>query len=56
MRQYRLFEGLYDFELVLVSVSPQDHALVSHLTLRGTGFDSGQVFVRRFLETLRWSR
>ena len=56
VRQYRLFDGLYDFELVLVSVSREDYALISHVTLRGTGFESGQAFIRRFLEALRWSR
>jgi serine protease Do len=55
VRQYRLFDGLYDFELALVSVDHGEYALVSHVTLRGTGFDSGQAFIRRFLETMRWS-
>ena len=55
VRQYRLFDGLYDFELALVSVSHGEHALVSHVTLRGTGFESGQAFIRRFLEAMRWS-
>jgi serine protease Do len=55
VRQYRLFDGLYDFELVLVSVDHGEYALVSHVTLRGTGFDSGQAFIRRLLEAMRWS-
>jgi hypothetical protein len=55
VRQYRLFDGLYDFELALVSVSHGEHALVSHVTLRGTSFESGQAFIRRFLEAMRWS-
>jgi serine protease Do len=55
VRQYRLFDALYDFEVVLVSVSDADYSLVSHVTLRGTGFESGQAFIRRFLEGLRWT-
>jgi hypothetical protein len=30
-------------------------ALVSHLDLRGVGFEPGMVFVRRYLEAMRWT-
>ena len=55
VRQYRLFEGLYDFELMAVSVSHANHAIVSSLSLRGTGFEPGQDLLRRYLETLQWT-
>jgi len=55
VRQYRLFSGLYDIAVSLVSIHEPQLALVSHLDLRGVGFDPGMVFVRRYLEAMRWS-
>ena len=55
VRQYRLFSGLYDIAVSLVSIHEPRLALVSHLDLRGVGFDPGMVFVRRYLEAMRWT-
>jgi S1-C subfamily serine protease len=55
VRQYRLFPGLYDIGVSLVSIHEPRLALVSHLDLRGVGYESGMVFVRRYLEAMRWT-
>lgn len=55
VRQYRLFAGLYDIAVSLVSIHGPRAALVSHLDLRGVGFEPGMVFVRRYLEAMRWT-
>lgn len=53
-RQYRLFAGLYDIAVVITSINSTEHALVSHLDLRGVGFEPGMQFVRRYLGAMRW--
>jgi hypothetical protein len=55
VRQYRLFSGLYDIAVSLVSIHEPKLALVSDLDLHGVGFESGMVFVRRYLEAMRWT-
>ena len=55
VRQYRLFSGLYDIAVSLVSIHEPRVALVSHLDLHGVGFEPGMVFVRRYLEAMRWT-
>jgi S1-C subfamily serine protease len=55
VRQYRLFSGLYDIAASLVSIHEPRLALVSHLDLHGVGFEPGMVFVRRYLEAMRWT-
>lgn len=55
VRQYRLFSGLYDIAVSLVSIDKPRLALVSHLDLHGVGFEAGMVFARRYLEAMRWT-
>lgn len=55
VRQYRLFAGLYDIALTLVSINDPRKAVVSQLDLRGVGFEPGMQFVRRYLEAMRWT-
>ena len=54
VRQYRLFAGLYDFDVTVVGIDDAQQALVSRLTLQGVAFDSGQRVLQRFLEALQW--
>lgn len=54
-RQYRLFADLYDLAVVVVSISNSQQALVSQLDLRGVALEPGALFVRRYLETMRWT-
>ena len=55
VRQYRLFSGLYDIAVSLVQHRQPRLALVSQLDLHGVGFEPGMVFVRRYLEAMRWT-
>ena len=54
VRQYRLFAGLYDFDVTVVGIDDAQQALVSRLTLQGVAFDSGQRVLQRYLEALQW--
>ena len=40
VRQYRLFAGLYDYDVTVVGIDDEQQALVSRLTLKGVGFES----------------
>jgi hypothetical protein len=53
-RQYRLFAGLYDIAVTITSVHDTQRALVTHVDLRGVGFEPGMQFLRRFLGAMRW--
>jgi len=53
-RQYRLFAGLYDFDMTVVSIDDREQALVSRVALQGVAFDSGERVLQRFLEGLQW--
>jgi serine protease Do len=55
VRQYRLFAGLYDIALTVTSINSAQRAMVSQLDLNGVGFEPGSLFVRRFLEAMRWT-
>jgi serine protease Do len=54
VRQFRLYPGLYDFDVTVVSIDDTEQALVSRITLQGVAFESGQRVMQRFLETLQW--
>jgi hypothetical protein len=54
VRQYRLFAGLYDFDVTVVSIDDTSQALVSRLALQGVAFDSGERILKRYLEVLQW--
>jgi S1-C subfamily serine protease len=54
-RQYRLFTGLYDLAVTVISINSTETAVVSQLDLRGVGFEPGMQFVRRFLGAMQWN-
>lgn len=56
VRQYRLFAGLYDFELRLVSIDDPRRAIVSRLALQGFGFAPGMQVIERYLGAMQWTR
>ncbi len=54
VRQYRLFDGLYDFDVTVVSIDDAEQALVSRLALQGIAFESGRRIMERYLGGLQW--
>jgi hypothetical protein len=54
VRQYRLFPGLYDYDVTVVGVDDTSQALVSRLALQGVAFESGKRIMERYLGALRW--
>ena len=54
VRQYRLFAGLYDFDLTVVSIDDESQALVSRLALQGVSFDTGKSAMEHYLGALQW--
>ena len=55
MRQYRLFTGLYDFDVTVVGIDDAQQALVSRLALQGVAFDAGKRIMERYLGALQWT-
>jgi len=55
VRQYRLFAGLYDFDVTVVGIDNSSEALVSRLALVGVGFDTGRRIMERYLGALQWT-
>ncbi|MEX1993245.1 MAG: serine protease [Steroidobacteraceae bacterium] len=55
VRQYRLFTGLYDFDVTVVGIDDAQQALVSRLTLQGVAFESGKRTMERYLGALQWT-
>jgi serine protease Do len=54
VRQYRLFAGLYDFDVTVVGIDDTEQALVSRLALQGVAFESGERLLERYLGALQW--
>ncbi len=54
VRQYRLFSGLYDFDVTVVGIDDPTKALVSRLALQGVSFESGKKSLERYLGALQW--
>ncbi|MDH4258773.1 MAG: serine protease [Gammaproteobacteria bacterium] len=54
VRQYRLFAGLYDFDVTVVGIDNTQQALVSRLALQGVAFESGKRIMERYLGALQW--
>ena len=54
VRQYRLFSGLYDFDVTVVGIDDPAKALVSRLALQGVSFESGKKTMERYLGALQW--
>jgi S1-C subfamily serine protease len=54
VRQYRLFPGLYDYDVTVVGIDDTEHALVSRLALQGVAFETGERVLQRYLEALQW--
>jgi serine protease Do len=55
VRQYRLFAGLYDFDVTVVRIDDASQALVSTLALQGVAFESGRRTMERYLGALQWT-
>ncbi len=55
VRQYRLFTGLYDFDVTVVGIDDTSQALVSRLALQGVAFESGKRIMERYLGALQWT-
>ncbi len=55
VRQYRLFAGLYDFDVTVVGIDDKPAALVSRLALQGVGFEAGRRIMERYLGALQWT-
>lgn len=55
VRQYRLFAGLYDFDVTVVGIDDAQQALVSRLALQGVGFESGKRIMERYLGAFQWT-
>jgi S1-C subfamily serine protease len=55
VRQYRLFAGLYDFDVTVVGIDDTQQALVSRLTLQGVAFEFGKRTMERYLGALQWT-
>lgn len=55
VRQYRLFAGLYDFDVTVVGIDDTTQALVSRLALQGVGFEAGRRIMERYLGALQWT-
>lgn len=56
VRQYRLFAGLYDFDVTVVGIDDGQQALVSRLALQGVAFDFGKRSMERYLGALQWTQ
>jgi S1-C subfamily serine protease len=56
VRQYRLFAGLYDLDVTVVSIDDPSQALVSRLALQGVSFDIGRRTMERYLGDMQWTR
>ena len=54
VRQYRLFAGLYDFDITVVGIDDTSEALVSRLALQGVAFETGERMLERYLGALQW--
>ena len=55
VRQYRLFTGLYDFDVTVVGIDDAQQALVSRLAVQGVAFESGKRIMERYLGALQWT-
>ena len=55
VRQYRLFAGLYDFDVTVVGIDDTEQALVSRLSLQGVAFEAGTRIMERYLGALQWT-
>ena len=55
VRQYRLFAGLYDFDVTVVGLDDPGQVLVSRLALTGVAFDAGKRTMERYLGALQWT-
>ena len=55
VRQYRMFDNLYDIGVSVTSVGNGNSAVISHLSMRGVAFAQGMEFAHRYLEAMRWT-
>jgi hypothetical protein len=53
-RGYRMFEGLYDVSMVVVSLNREQQGFVSTVMLRGMDYATAMDFDTRFLSAIRW--
>lgn len=55
VRQYRMFAGVHDIAVTVVSLNDARRAVVSHLGLRGVSFPAGMAFVGAYLGAMQWN-
>jgi len=55
-RSYRMFDGLYDITLVVVSLNHPQQGFVSTVTLRGMDYAGAMDFAGRYLRAMRWTQ
>ncbi len=54
-RAYRLFEGLYDISVRVLSLNHSTRGFSSNLQLNGVDFDAGIKFVNRYVKAIKWT-
>lgn len=55
-RSYRMFDGLYDITLVVVSLNHPQQGFVSTVTLRGIDYGGAMDFAGSYLGAMRWTQ
>lgn len=55
-RSYRMYDGLYDVTLVVISLNHPEQGFVSSLTLRGMDYAGAMDFAGRYLQAMRWTQ
>ncbi len=55
-RSYRMYDGLYDITMVVVSLNHPEQGFVSSVTLRGMDYAGAMDFASRYLRAMRWTQ
>lgn len=55
VRPYRMFTGLHDITVSVISLNDARRAMIGHLGLRGVSFNSGMAFVGSYLGAMQWN-
>ncbi len=54
-RAYRMFEGLYEISVRVLSLNHSMRSFSSNLQLNGVDFDAGMKFVNRYIRAIKWA-
>jgi hypothetical protein len=55
-RSYRMYDGLYDVTMVVVSLNHPEQGFVSSVTVRGMEYAGAMDFAGRYLRAMRWTQ